>query len=123
MFLIYVASLEILKDTSSIVFHTSSLNIRDVSIKADSLKEEQAPVSQSFDAAPERMTLQFPTSFPAGSKAQLKVTYDAQLTGNMMGYYYSTWEKEGRKQYYTLTQFEVRCFLYFIYDVNDNFIP
>lgn len=78
-----------------------------MSVKADLLKEEQAPASQSFDAEAERTTLQFSSSLPAGSKAQLKVTYDAQLTGNMMGYYYSTWEKDGKKQYYTLTQFEV----------------
>ncbi|KAL5529124.1 hypothetical protein ACEPAG_5098 [Sanghuangporus baumii] len=98
--------LEILKDTSSIVFHSSTLNIKDVSITTDSLKEPQAPTSQSFDAASERAYLKFPTVFSAGSKAQLKVNFDAQLTGSMMGYYYSTWEKDGKKQYYTLTQFE-----------------
>ncbi|KAL5490410.1 APE2 [Sanghuangporus weigelae] len=98
--------LEILKDTSSIVFHSSTLNIKDVSITTDSLKEPQAPTFQSFDAASERAYLKFPTVFSAGSKAQLKVNFDAQLTGSMMGYYYSTWEKDGKKQYYTLTQFE-----------------
>ena len=43
------------------------------------------------------------------SKVQLKIDFDADLTGNMMGYYYSTWEKDGKKQYYTLTQFEVKA--------------
>lgn len=92
------------------MFHSSTLNIKDVTITADSLKEPQAPNSLSFDAASERAYLKFPTAFSAGSKAQLKVSFDAQLTGSMMGYYYSTWEKDGKKQYYTLTQFEVRSF-------------
>lgn len=98
--------LDIQKETSTIVFHASSLNIKDVSITADSLKTAQAPKSLSLDAAAERATVVFPTTLPKSSKAQLRVTFDAQLTGNMMGYYYSTEETDGKKQVYTLTQFE-----------------
>lgn len=53
--------------------------------------------------------MQFPTSFPAGSKAQLRINFRAALTGDMMGYYYSSWKNEGKTKYYALTQFEV-CF-------------
>ncbi|KAI5119980.1 hypothetical protein M0805_004425 [Coniferiporia weirii] len=98
--------LEILKETTSINFHSSGLNLKDVTIHSDAFKDGQNPISQSTDKEKERVTLLFPTSFPAKSKVQLKASFDADLTGNMMGYYYSSWVKDGKKQYYALTQFE-----------------
>ncbi|KAH8117511.1 peptidase family M1-domain-containing protein [Phellopilus nigrolimitatus] len=103
---VVVIDLEILKETSSIVFHTSNLNIKDVTIHSDALKIKQVPTSQSLDPVTECAILKFPTAFPMGSKAQLEVKFDAELTGDLMGYYLSSWEKDGKKQYYALTQFE-----------------
>jgi aminopeptidase 2 len=44
---------------------------------------------------------------PAGSKAELKIIFEGELTGNMLGYYKASWEHEGKTKYYALTQFEV----------------
>ena len=96
-----------LEETSKIVFNSSGLNLSSISISSDGFKTSQAPASQSFEEKSERTILDFPSSFAKSSKLQLKIAFDADLTGNMMGYYYSTWEKDGKKQYYTLTQFEV----------------
>lgn len=89
------------------MFNTSFLDIKNVVLKSDALKDELTPTSQSVDAKSERATLAFSSALPAGSKATLKIDFAAKLTGNMMGYYYSTWDKDDKKLYYTLTQFEV----------------
>jgi len=94
-------------ETSTVVFNTSALDIRDVSIYSQTLQSQQSPSSQFSDKALERATLQFLTPLPAGSKAELRVGFQGNLTGAMMGYYKSSWEHEGKKKYYALTQFEV----------------
>ena len=73
------------------------------------------PLSQrqgTFDDVEERATLKLPVVLPAGSKAQLKIDFEGEITGAMMGYYRSAWENEGKTEYYTLTQFEVRRCVY-----------
>lgn len=90
------------------MFHSTGLNLSDAIVSSDGFKTSQAPASQSFEEKSERAILDFSSPFAKGTKLQLKVKFDADLTGNMMGYYYSSWEKDGQKQYYTLTQFEVR---------------
>ena len=82
-------------------------------LKSDALKDELAPTSQSIDTKTERATLGFSNALPAGTKATLKIDFAAKLTGSMMGYYYSTYEKDDKKLYYTLTQFEVNS-MYFL---------
>ncbi|TDL27596.1 hypothetical protein BD410DRAFT_782728 [Rickenella mellea] len=98
--------LEILKETSTIVFNSSGLNLRDIVVHSEALKTEQKISAESHDSVSERTTVQFPVALNSGSKAQLRANFDAPLTGSMMGYYYSTWEQDGKKSYYTLTQFE-----------------
>jgi aminopeptidase 2 len=46
------------------------------------------------------------TALPAGSKAQLKIYYDAKLR-DMTGYYKSSWKNNGQTEYYALTHFQV----------------
>ena len=100
-------SITVTNTTSSITFHTSKLNLSDVSVYSEALKDDIKVTSVDIDADSERVAVQLSTSLQAGTKAQLKVKFDAPLTGSMMGYYHSSWEKDGKKQYYTLTQFEV----------------
>jgi len=66
-------------------------------------------IDSSFDKAKERTTFQLPNGLKlsAGSKAELKIHFEAKITGNMMGYYKSSWEHEGKTKNYALTQFEV----------------
>jgi aminopeptidase 2 len=54
-----------------------------------------------------RVSLTFPIALPAGTKAQLKIHYNAMLRGNQNGYYKSAWQKDGVREYYALTYFEV----------------
>ena len=44
---------------------------------------------------------------PAGSKANFKIAYEGKLLSNMTGYYKSVWDHDGKKDYYSLTQFAV----------------
>jgi aminopeptidase 2 len=55
----------------------------------------------------ERVTLNFFTALPAGSKAQVKIYYSAMLRGSMNGYYKSAWKRDGKTEYYALTHFQV----------------
>ena len=99
-----------MQDTQSIQFHTSKLNLGHAKLFSEALKEPliQKASELSFSEEDERATFELPVTLPAGSKAQLKIDFEAELTGAMMGYYRSAWENEGKTEYYTLTQFEVR---------------
>ncbi|KIK68750.1 hypothetical protein GYMLUDRAFT_54320 [Collybiopsis luxurians FD-317 M1] len=106
--------LKVEKDTSSIVLNAADLQLADVSVTvagAGSSSEETSvstfvPVSQSIDAINQRATFVFPTTFAAGSRLQLFIAFQGQLSGNLIGYYEGTWEHEGEKKLYTVTQFE-----------------
>ena len=100
-------SLEILKETSTIVFHSSHLKLSNISIQSDALGSSLVPISQTLDPVTERAILQLSSVLPIGSKTVLFAKFEAELTGSMMGYYYSTSEEEGKKTYYALTQFAV----------------
>ncbi|KAF8162999.1 leucyl aminopeptidase [Crassisporium funariophilum] len=99
-------NLDIQTETSSIVLNTSELELGKASLYSDALKAEQEPTGSSFDKSQERTTYQLSANLPAGSKAELKIAFGGKLTGNMMGYYKSSWEHEGKTKYYALTQFE-----------------
>jgi len=71
------------------------------------LKAEQVITATAFDDVQERTTYQLTDVLPAGSKAELKIIFEGELTGNMSGYYKASWEYEGQTKYYALTQFEV----------------
>jgi aminopeptidase 2 len=94
-------------ETSTVVFNASALDIGDASIYSHALQSRQTPSVQLSDKALERVTLQFLNPLPAGSRAKLQICFQGKITGAMMGYYKSSWEHEGNKKYYALTQFEV----------------
>ncbi|KAG8777819.1 Aminopeptidase 2 mitochondrial [Serendipita sp. 397] len=99
--------LDILEETSTIVFNVADLDLDQVSLHSETLKTEQIQIAeQSFDKDLDRCTVQVATPLPAKSKAQLRVAFKAPLTNKMTGYYYSHTEIDGKKVYYTLTQFE-----------------
>ena len=104
-----IGSLDVVKDTSKIVFNTAKLALGTAYVSSESLKQTvvQASKEFTFDEENERATISLPTPLTAGSKVQLKVDFEGELTGAMMGYYRSAWEHEGKTKYYTLTQFEV----------------
>jgi aminopeptidase 2 len=100
--------LDVKKETSTIIFNAADLKLNDASLYSDTLKLKQVDTSRSLDDKAERGVLSFSTPLPAGSKATLSIAFSGELTGSMMGYYKSSFEHEGTKKYYTLTQFEVR---------------
>lgn len=82
------------------------MQLGSVTVYSDALRTEQHPKSMSFDTDRERGTLSLPTSLPAGSKAQVSISFEGPLTGALMGYYRSVGGADG-KEVYSLTQFEV----------------
>lgn len=100
-------SLDVKKETSTIVFNSADLQLGNASIHSDALQMDQVDSSRKYDPVQERTALHFAKPLPAGSKANLKITFDGKLTGNMMGYYKSSYDVDGKKKFYTLTQFEV----------------
>ena len=54
-----------------------------------------------------RATVKLAKNLPAGSKAIFKIAYEGELLSNMTGYYKSVWDHDGKKDHYSLTQFEV----------------
>ncbi len=103
-------SIDVLKETSNIVFNTAKLTLGEAKVSSSALKQTTVVASASFsiDEENERATVQLPTALPAGSKLELKIDFEGELTGAMMGYYKSAWEHEGKTKYYSLTQFEVK---------------
>ncbi|CAL1703777.1 unnamed protein product [Somion occarium] len=102
------AHLEVKKATNSITFNTADLTLGSLSLTSSSLNEPyvQPASALQIDTKAERATLQLPATLPEGSTAQLKVGFQAELTGGMMGYYRSAFEQDGKTKYYSLTQFE-----------------
>lgn len=98
--------LEINEETSALTFNVADLELSDVSLFSHDLSIQQSDKSRSFDSKAERGTLDFHTALPANSTATLNIAFSGKLTGSMMGYYKSTYEDDGEKKLYTLTQFE-----------------
>jgi hypothetical protein len=60
------------------------------------------------DKTQERIALGVPESWNLGADAKvtLHATWSDKLTDSMMGYYKSSWKKDGKDAHYALTQFE-----------------
>ncbi|KAI0086651.1 peptidase family M1-domain-containing protein [Irpex rosettiformis] len=103
-----VAHLDVLEETSKIVFNSSKLTLGRARLSSAALKEEVTVDATSFeiDGASERVTIQLPGALSAGTQLALKVDFEGELTGSMLGYYRCSWEDEGKTKHYALTQFE-----------------
>jgi len=101
-------NLDVVRETSTISLNTTELKLKKASIYSDVLKGGQVQASNSveIDTVAERVAYTFPSVLPAGSKAELTIVYGGKLTGNMAGYYNSSWVYEGKTKHYALTQFE-----------------
>ncbi|KAJ7102847.1 leucyl aminopeptidase [Mycena epipterygia] len=99
--------LDILEETSVIVLNCSDdLNLGNASVHCASLETNQLQSAQITEKDLGRVTFNFLTVLPAGSKAQLKINYNAVLRGSMNGYYKSGWKRDGQTEYYALTHFQ-----------------
>jgi hypothetical protein len=94
-----------LKATKVVTFNAAAeLSLGSASLIVGSSAAGFAPVETKFDVDTQRASLLFAEELPAGSKAILRIIFEAALTDSMTGYYKSTWERG----IYALTQFEVR---------------
>lgn len=98
--------LDVKEPTSRIILNTSELDLGTASLYSDTLKIDEVLGEQTIDKTSERVAYNIGATLPAGSKASLKIAFKGELTGSMMGYYRSTYEKDGKTKYYALTQFE-----------------
>ncbi|KAJ6513872.1 leucyl aminopeptidase [Mycena vitilis] len=99
-------SLDILEETSTIELNSNDLDLGPASISCDASQSVETQSGQTVDKEQQRVTFAFPSALPAGSKAELKVSFNGILRTSMTGYYLSTWEQDGQKKHYALTQFE-----------------
>ena len=98
--------MQVIKETSTVVLHTANLQLGDVSLHSEVLQNVQNDHTRTFDEKNERGTFFFSKALPANSTARLSLAFKGELTGDMLGYYYSIGGKD-REFKYTLTQFEV----------------
>jgi aminopeptidase 2 len=76
-------------------------------LTSNALAGQQELTVSAIDKTQERTTFQLSRNLPAGSKAELLITFSGEITGSMMGYYKSSYEVDGKTKHYALTQFEV----------------
>ena len=101
-------SLDVLEETDSITFNAAAkLSLSKALVTSEALKtDNKSIITLDVDQKHERATAVIPNKLPKGSKATLIVAFASDIDNSMMGYYRSTWEHEGKKGYYALTQFE-----------------
>ncbi|CAH7667912.1 hypothetical protein BY996DRAFT_4583678 [Phakopsora pachyrhizi] len=100
---------EVREETDRITLHASpTLEILKVVFQPEALKGSEPEVVKDIerDEKFERLTLSLSSKLAGGSVARIGIVYRGVLEGNMMGYYRSSYESEGRRGFYGLTQFE-----------------
>ncbi|KAI0743398.1 peptidase family M1-domain-containing protein [Daedaleopsis nitida] len=100
--------LQVKKETTKIVLNSLELSLGEVVLSSSgdaSSGDAQDAVAREFDAVQQRAIFTFAKALPAGSTAQLTISFDAPITDHMMGYYKSTGGADG-KTIYALTQFQ-----------------
>ncbi|KAI3616148.1 leucyl aminopeptidase [Moniliophthora roreri] len=99
-------SLKVNEETSVIVLNALKLSIGDVSIATTDGQVFQS-MTQFLNEEKERLVFHFPTKFPAGSTAKLRVKFKADLTQSLTGYFRSSWKNQaGEVSFYAQTQFQ-----------------
>jgi aminopeptidase 2 len=107
-------SLDVLQDTSELTFNSSDLNISRPSVYSEALASfVDVDPSVTFNEKRGRATVKLAKALPAGSKAKFKIAYEGKLLSNMTGYYKSLWDHDGKKDHYSLTQFEVTSTIFY----------
>lgn len=93
-----------------LAFNSAGLELHDLSIASESLAEPQTYPSNAleFDKDSQRVNVALSGSLQAGTKITVKVGFEREIGTTMTGYYRSSWQREGKTEYYALTQFEVR---------------
>jgi aminopeptidase 2 len=98
--------LDVKKETSNLVVNASGLEIGSAFFSQNS-QQGYVMLTPILDTTLERATFELKTTLPAGSKAQVRIPFKGKIASSAMGYYRSSWNDDGKKRSYALTQFEV----------------
>ncbi|KAF9265351.1 leucyl aminopeptidase [Marasmius fiardii PR-910] len=100
-------SLDIKENTDKITLNSNALDLGKAHVISDSSKGSPlVETKQIVDDGQKRVTFQFPTELAVDSKAQFQISFSGELKDNMLGYYRSAYEHNGKTRYYALTHFE-----------------
>ncbi|KAK7463587.1 Aminopeptidase 2 mitochondrial [Stygiomarasmius scandens] len=99
-------NLDVKDSTSTIILNSNELKIEEAHVRSDEFKGKLAASDISVNVKEKRVIFTFPTTFRAGTHLQLKVRFAGELNNIKVGYYGISYEKDGKNQYYSLTQFE-----------------
>lgn len=97
-------SLDVQRATRTITFNAGKdLELSDVLLAWNG---EEARVAPALDPEHERANVSLPREVPQGAQLTLTAGFRGAIDDSMMGFYRSSWEHEGRRANYALTQFE-----------------
>ncbi|KLO10848.1 hypothetical protein SCHPADRAFT_976496 [Schizopora paradoxa] len=95
-------TLNVQKETSRLVFHSSDLTFSDIVLHKESPDIKETPVTQTRDTVTER-AIELPSDLQCGSTVILQAKFQGLLTADIMGHYRSSLKNEGKEVYYSLT--------------------
>lgn len=99
-------SLDVAEDTTSISLNTNEIDIRNAIISSQGSVVTSSP-DVSINKDNQTATIKFDETIPAGSSAQLKLTFTGILNDNMAGFYRSSYKlANGETKYIASTQME-----------------
>ncbi|THU85373.1 leukotriene A4 hydrolase N-terminal domain-containing protein, partial [Dendrothele bispora CBS 962.96] len=107
-------NLDVKEPTSTIVLNSSKLKLNKAIsyVRSETLNEKLAPSNCSVNDKDKQVTFTFPTTFQSGTQLELEIAFTGTFDSSNVGYYRASYEKDGKKRYYTLNQFEAinaRC--------------
>ncbi|KAG7092748.1 hypothetical protein E1B28_009075 [Marasmius oreades] len=98
--------LDVDENTDTIILNSSGLQLRTASVTCITSNDSSVTeIEHTVYDKEKRVAFKFPKEFHTGSKLQLRVGFSGVLLDNLVGYYRSSWELEGKTKYYALTQF------------------
>lgn len=105
---IVTVHLDVHEETDKVIVNLSpKLGVGKAVVASDALKTESRNVTAlDLDGKHERATASLAAKLPKGSKATITIPFEGAIDKSMTGYYQSSWEHEGKKGSYALTQFE-----------------
>ncbi|RHZ48272.1 hypothetical protein CDV55_100424 [Aspergillus turcosus] len=101
-----IIDLEVAEDTTSISLNTNEIDIQNAVISSQGSVVTSSP-DVSINNDNQTATIKFDEAIPAGSSAQLKLTFTGILNDNMAGFYRSSYKTaNGETKYIASTQME-----------------
>ncbi|KAJ0414679.1 peptidase family M1-domain-containing protein [Aspergillus carlsbadensis] len=101
-----VIDLQVVEDTTSISLNSTEIDIHTATVSAQGSVVSSSP-EISLNKDKQEATIKFADTIPAGSSAQLKLTFTGTLNDNMAGFYRSSYKSSnGETKYIATTQME-----------------